>query len=301
MLSHLIAEDLPPLMNAAGTAKTVSQLRELLELPIAAVVVGSYTREERSGNQGQVFFAADLGSLNTLGLPGPALEVWTRWLPEMRRLAHQSGKPLWVSVAGFNPYEYRVLVESALEGGADVIEVNLGCPNVWEGGNQKSVVSYSAEETRGVLAEIALVASSDTPIGLKLSPIFDPTLLESVDAAIRDAGYVSFITTTNTIPNCFALATDGTPGIGFGKHLGGMGGPAAKWIGQGQVVQHRELLPEVPIVGVGGISSGRDLHEYLSEPVGASACQVGTAYWQRGPRAFAQIIQEYVEETPDPR
>jgi dihydroorotate dehydrogenase len=166
---------------------------------------------------------------------------------------------------------------------------------MWERGRQKPVVSYSAEEIAKVIAELTTVTSTDVTVGVKLSPILDVLLLEAVDAVIRNSRAVSFLTTTNTVPNCFSVTRDGRPRIDFEQNLGGMGGSAIKWLGQGQVVQHRLLLPDLPVVGVGGIDTGLDLVEYLSPLVGAAACQVATAFWQRGPRAFVEIVTQYAD------
>jgi dihydroorotate dehydrogenase (fumarate) len=285
--------DGPPLMNAAGTAKTVDQVLQLLKAPIPAVMAGSFTLEERSGNPGRTFFDGQTMALNSMGLPGPGIEVWTRWVSVMARVLHDDGKQLWVSVAGFNPAEYRRLAEAAVTSGADAVELNLGCPNIWDGADQKAIVSFSEVQTRRVLDAVQHLVS-DIRLGVKLSPILDRALMASIDAAIIGAG-IDFVTCINTVPNCFAFAPDGTSAITFGSGLAGMSGTAAKCIALGQVSAHHELLQGTPIVGVGGITGGTDLSEFLHPTVGASACQVGTAYWNRGPRALVEILMEYAQ------
>lgn len=78
-------------------------------------------------------------SLNSLGLPNPGGRYYEKYLPEMAKVVHDVNKHLFVSVAGFTPDEYSVLAKIAEAGGADLIELNLGCPNVWAGGKQKRV------------------------------------------------------------------------------------------------------------------------------------------------------------------
>src|SRR5687768_2894613 len=121
----------------------------------------------------------------------------------MRRRAHDHGKQLWVSVAGFGPQEWGTLVDAALTAGADVVEANFGCPNVWSDGVQKPIVGYSPDEVARALHEIERVASADSTVGVKLSPIFDPVVLEAVDGVLGASPAVAFVTTTNTVPNCF--------------------------------------------------------------------------------------------------
>jgi len=278
-------------MNAAGTVKSPEQVRGLLGLPVPAVMMGSFTVEERSGNDGRTFFTSPVGALNSLGLPGPSLDVWTGWVAGAVGPVHDDGKELWVSVAGFNPPEYRILAEAALGAGADTVELNFGCPNVWSDGVQKPIVSLSPEQSGLVLDEVAPLMPTGR-VGVKLSPIFDAPALEQIDRMIVAAG-AAFVTAVNTVPNCFAFDADGRSGVGFGRGLAGMSGPAIKWIGLGQVLQHRECLGSLPVVGVGGITTGADLGDYLDPRVGASACQLGTSFWQRGPRAFVEVLEEY--------
>lgn len=279
-------------MNAAGTVKTVEQVRQLVSAPISGVIAGSFTLEERSGNNGRTFYSGAAGALNSIGLPGPDATVWMGWVSEMAAMLHDAGKQLWVSVAGFNPSEYRILTETALLAGADAVELNLGCPNVWEQGEQKPIVSYSAAQTRAVLEAVKQFA--DERIGAKLSPILDPVLMAAIDLELLRAD-VAFVTAINTIPNCFAFDDDQSSAITFASGLAGMSGPATKWIGLGQVKAHKQFLAGIPVVGVGGISRGEDLVQYLDRTVGATACQVGTAFLTRGPRVFVEILAEYVE------
>ena len=296
-ISGLLPDGAPPLLNAAGTVKTMEECLAALQTPAGAIVAGSYTLEERVGNPGNVYYSTEFGTLNSLGLPGPALRVWTGWVREVTRRSREMGKLVWVSVAGFNPEEYRICSEAALEAGADVIELNLGCPNVWEKGDQKPIVSYSKEQVVHVLDSIKASIGTERPIGVKLSPILDPVVLAQVDGVIRESGIVSFVTAINTVPNAFAIDS-GRPAIEFGHHLAGMSGPPIRWIGLGQIVQHRLAVPGVALVGVGGIETGADLEQYLSPMVGAHICQVGTAWWRRGPRVIEKILQEYVDVRP---
>lgn len=283
----------PPLMNAAGTVKTPEQARRALRTPSPVVVLGSYTLAERTGNPGDNFHADGCWALNSLGLPSPAVETWSTWVGELGKEAHDLDKGVWVSVAGFGPGEWRRLVEVALSAGADAVEVNLGCPNVWAAGEQKPIVSYSPDETAEALAEVARAVSPESVVGVKLSPLVDPQLLATIDAAVAAAGFVRFVTAVNTVPNAFARRPDGTAAVHHGSHLGGLSGPALKPIALGQIVQHHEQLPDMPIVGVGGIDTGADLVDFLAAPVSATACQVATAYWRRGERAIVEILQDY--------
>ncbi len=291
-LTRLIGEDGPPLLNAAGTAKSLEHVRDLLDVSIGAILVGSYTMNERDGNDGQVYFATPSGSLNSVGIPSPNIKTWTGWVKQMQSMVAANGKTLWVSVAGFTPRECVVLAEAALEAGADAVEVNLGCPNIWHDGVQKQILSYSMTAVSEVLGGLVSLGAVDR-VGVKLSPIFDTTLMDEIQSALN-ASSLAFVTAINTVPNCFALS-DARPAISYEHGLAGMGGPAVKWIAQGQVRMHRAAMPHMPLVAVGGIESGCDLTEYLGPSLGASLCQVATAFLQKGKRVFAEILGDFAD------
>lgn len=292
--------DVLPLMNAAGTVKSEVEAVRFLALPVPGVLLGSFTLGERSGNAGTTFFAAPgLGSVNSLGLPGPAVDEWVKIVASVRHRTTDASKELWVSVAGFSASEFAPLVHAALSAGADHIELNLGCPNVIESGQRKPIASYSPEAVHSSVecAVEAFGRPSHARLGVKLSPILDPALLEEVCAAIRDFEAISFVTSMNTVPNCLAL-DQGKPAISVLDGLAGMGGPAVKWIALGQLHQLGALLgSNIELVGVGGITEGQDVVDYLALK-GVRRCQVGTAVWRAGPDALLRIGQEYAEALP---
>jgi dihydroorotate dehydrogenase len=208
--------------------------------------------------------------------------------------AHAARKPLFVSVAGFTPAEYAELTVLALDGGADFVELNLGCPNVWDGGTQKRIVSFDPAMVDSVLKAVySAVAGRDGVVAVKLSPFSDPVALAEV-AAVLNRHNVAVVTTTNTFPNAVALDPSSCrPVIDPGGGLAGMAGPALKPIGLGQVSQLRPMLrPETQLIGVGGINGGQDILDYLTV---ASAVQVGTAYYAtEDPAVFSNILSDLV-------
>ncbi|MBI1971542.1 MAG: dihydroorotate dehydrogenase [Candidatus Wildermuthbacteria bacterium] len=306
-----------PIMNAAGPrCKTEEEIEVLARTPVAAVMVGSITWDARPGNQGDVYFSqSGHFSLNSLGLPNGGRTYYTEHLPTMARLAHQSGKTLWVSVAGFTPKDYVRLVLLAVRGGADVVEINLGCPNVWDEGKQKSIASFDPILTEEILARIEREITSDTPclFAVKMSPYLnnllppheklrvspystDPLLLEKMAKVIAQSKLIRVITSANTVPNAFAVRDDGTPAIqspDVQNGVGGLAGSIVKQMGLAQVRRLVKLLPSyVDVIGVGGINSGQDVANYLE--AGAKAVQIATAFADRGPEVFYQILTEFV-------
>lgn len=281
-----------PLMNAAGYCKDVDHVEELTRSASSAVVVGSITLEPRSGNAGDVYFNSSCFALNSLGIPNRGAKFFAQELPRFKEAAHGAKKPLIVNIAGFTVHEYGELAFIAERGGADMLEVNLGCPNIWtETGQQKRIFSFDPlliEETLTLLESIW----EGKPLTVKLSPYSDPILLKDVATVIGEHELVSAITTTNTFPNAFAYNDSGRAAITMG--LAGMSGPAMKAIGLGQVAQFKALLPErIKIIGAGGIDCGRAMLDYLK--AGATAVQTITAVINKGPNIFSRILSQYVE------
>ncbi|HEY8548048.1 MAG TPA: hypothetical protein VIL36_23480 [Acidimicrobiales bacterium] len=286
-----------PLMNAAGTCKTADDVARLARSAVAAVVVGSITVEPRTGNAGDVYWSGPGWSLNSLGLPNRGADDLRRHLPGMVEATRAAGKPLIVSVAGFSVDEYARLADAAA--GADLVELNLGCPNVWDGGEQKRIACFDPDQTERVCrAAHEALAPTGTRFGVKVSPFSDPAALAALGERLAklagDLDTFRFVTAVNTFPNGFQLDAAGRPVIDVG--YAGVSGAALKPVGLGQVRQLRALLPPtVDLVGVGGVVEGRDVHDYLA--VGASAVQASTAFWNAGedPRVYGEILAGYVD------
>jgi len=287
-----------PLMNAAGTCKFLDEVSQLSRAATSAIMVGSITVEQRGGNSGNVYWAGAAFSLNSLGLPNPGSRYYGQHLPEMVSRAHDTGKPLLVSVAGFTPDEYAELTALALERGADAVELNLGCPNVWQGEEQKRIACFDPSLVEEILQRVEASAGAQARIAVKISPFSDPFALAEVAQVIGRHGVARAVTTTNTFPNAFSYDDAGQPVVSVGGGLAGLAGAAIKPIGLGQVRQLRNILPDrIQIIGVGGINNGRDVIDYLR--AGAAATQIATAYLERYERVFSSILAEVVETQGD--
>ncbi len=311
--------------NAAGTAKTVKQIYDLAHSLSGVCRDGSHTVPQRNGNAGPRVFWEDreqLCSVNSLGIPSVGLHVLKKELPIKAEVAHKEGKPLVVSWAGFSPEEYAAGA-CVLDCGADVLEINAGCPNLYIEGKQKPILSYHPQSLREVLEKVekAIGSSRMERVGVKVSPFVWDTdyfqmfgieihmeppgiaVFEEVASVIAQFG-VSHVIACNTVPNAHAEAEDGKPAINSPDVPSGCGGLAGKIVMEvclEEVRRWRAALPaRIIVVGAGGISNGHDVDDYVQ--AGASAVQIGTKLYTSGnPRSFLErVTTEYLDSMEPP-
>ena len=257
------------LLNASGCldALTAPEVARSLD----AFVTKTVTPEPREGNPPVRIAETDAGMLNSIGLANPGRDRFlSRNLPELRRL----GLPLWVSVGGFAASEYAETC-AALE---DVtIELNLSCPNVDE----------APESAAEIVA--ACRAATSLPLYAKLSPAaWD---IAEVARAVEAAG-ADGLSLVNTIRG---LALDGRLRPRLGRGVGGYSGPALKPIALAAVYACRRAT-DLPIVGMGGVSSGRDALEMVA--AGATHVALGTVLFA-DPGAPSRVRSELSAELLD--
>lgn len=289
-----------PIMNGAGWGcKTLEEVQLLAATPVSAIVVGSITMEPRSGNPGNVYWADPMGrfSLNSLGLPNRGWPYYEELLQRMRLVAHDAKKPLVVSIACFSPEEYATLAGLVANQDVDMIELNLGCPNVWGQDGQKPIASYEPRIVENILAlvreEIRRSRFPQITVAAKISPL-PPSILNEVAAVIAETGIVDVVTATNTLPNGF-MWNGAKPAIEAGGGLAGIAGASLKPLAMGVVKQLCDLLPDrIDIIAVGGIECGQDALDYLRIGPKVKAVQVVTAHANQGPKVFNRILTEFV-------
>jgi dihydroorotate dehydrogenase (NAD+) catalytic subunit len=235
------------LLNASGCldALTAPEVARSLD----AFVTKTVTPEPREGNPPVRIAETDAGMLNSIGLANPGRERFlSQTLPDLRRL----GVPLWVSVGGFSATDYAETC-AALE---DVtIELNLSCPNVDE----------APESAAEIVA--ACRAATSLPLYAKLSPAaWD---IAEVARVVEAAG-ADGLSLVNTIRG---LVLDAGLRPVLGRGVGGYSGPALKPIALAAVYACRRAT-DLPIVGMGGVSTGRDALELIA--AGATHVALGT-------------------------
>lgn len=255
-------------MNAAGPwASTSKQLGILHQTSAGAVVTKTFTLEERQGNPEPNQFYCDNFSLNCVGLKNKGLIYFQE---AARNLGKE--KPIIASVAEDNIYRLADLISLIGHNVFSAIELNLSCPNL----AGKTPVAYRPKDMDEYI-KIA-VASTNLPVGVKLPPF--QKHVQIFDAAITLSKYaVNHLVLSNTLP---VMAEDyyHYPPIYKNDGMVGLGGRELKTISLKNVLGFRQELPEIPIIGVGGIYDKHDIEDYMN--AGAQAVQIGTALQTAG-------------------
>lgn len=262
-------------MTASGTAGHAGELGAYGSLDLlGAVVVKSLSADPWPGNPAPRLRPTSVGMINSVGLQGPGLASWIEHdLPGLRA----TGATVVVSVWGRSIEDY-ARAGALLEGAdVDAVEVNVSCPNLED---RSRMFAHSPEATAAAVEAVG----GSRPRWAKLSP--NTSELTEVASAAVDAGAAALVL-TNTVLGMVIDLERRRPALGNGG--GGLSGPAIHAVSVRAVFECAARLPGVPLVGVGGISSGADAIEMVM--AGASAVQVGTAALAE-PRAPWRIERE---------
>jgi dihydroorotate dehydrogenase (NAD+) catalytic subunit len=272
-----------PVLNGSGTFDAIAARRtfgdELLErFPFDAFVSKTITLEPREGNPPPRLWETPAGLINSIGLPNKGLDGFLREdLPKLAELP----VPLVVSVMGFSRDELAKLVEAVGERPeVAMLELNVSCPNVETG----LVMGADPVETARAVERVRPL--SERPLIVKLTPTAsDPA---TVGAAAEQAG-ADALSLVNTLKGMALDPITRRPWLGAGS--GGVSGPAIRAIGLQQVHAVAAGV-SIPVIGMGGIESGRHAADYLA--AGATCVAVGTESF-RDPAAGSRISVELAE------
>lgn len=271
-----------PVMTASGTFGSGAEYSEFVDLNrLGAVVTKGVANVPWPGNPTPRIAEVYGGMLNAIGLQNPGIDVFcSRDIPFLK----QYDTKIIVNVCGRTEADYLEVVERLAEEPVDLLEINISCPNVKEGGiafgqNPKAVEAITK----------AVKAKARQPVIMKLSPnVTDIT--ETARAA--EAGGADVLSLINTLTGMKIDINKRT--FALANKTGGMSGPAVKPIAVRMVYQTAQAV-KIPLIGMGGITTAEDAIEFIL--AGATAVSVGTANFFH-PTASVEIaegIERYME------
>lgn len=264
-----------PVMTASGTFGSGAEYSEFVDLNrLGAVVTKGVANVPWPGNPTPRIAEVHGGMLNAIGLQNPGIDVFVkRDIPFLK----QYDTKIIVNVCGKTTEDYIEVVERLGDEPVDMLEINISCPNVKEGGiafgqDPKAVEAITREVKR----------HAKQPVIMKLSPnVTDITVM----AKAAEAGGADVLSLINTLTGMKIDINRRT--FAIANKTGGMSGPAVKPVAVRMVYQVANAV-KLPIIGMGGIATAEDALEFLM--AGATAVSVGTANFYN-PYATVEIVE----------
>ena len=251
-----------PVLAASGTFGFGREYNEFYDVGRLGGIVGKgLTLEPREGNDGTRIAETPSGMLNCVGLQNPGVEAFIKdELPFMLG----RGCAAIANAAGSTVADYERIAERLDETDVDMIELNISCPNVKNGGMAFGVLPKSVEEVTAAARK-----HCRKPLMIKLSP----NVADIADnARAAEAGGADAVSLINTLTGMAVDLATRRPVLG--NVTGGLSGPCVKPVALRMVRQAYKAV-KIPVVGLGGISTAADALEFIL--CGATAVQVGTA------------------------
>lgn len=270
-----------PVIGASGTFAYGVEFASIVDLnSLGGFVVKGLSREPMVGNPPPRIWEASSGMINSIGLQNIGVRAFVRdKLPALAGLR----SAVFANVFGFEIGDYEEVIHILEDApGLAGYELNVSCPNTKHGG-----MLFSADPLLlGEVVKAAKRAAKSRPLIVKLSP--NVGSIAVVAKAAEDAG-ADAVSLVNTFVSLAIDARARKPRIGAG--FGGLSGPAIKPIALRMVYEASKAV-KIPVIGLGGISSGEDAAEFMI--AGATAVEVGTAnFWD--PAATVRIARELDE------
>ena len=269
-----------PVIAASGTFGFGPEYAGIEDLRVLGGISGKgLTLNGQPGNEGERLYETPSGLMNSIGLQNPGVQqLIDVELGEMLELKQKYGTVAIANLGGHSEEEYVEGAAMLSESGVDIVELNISCPNVKVGGMAYGVKAEAAGEVVRMVRD-----ACKKPLMVKLSPQAEniPEMCKAVEAAGADA-----ISLTNTFQAC-AIDLEKRRPV-FDNIFAGLSGPAVRPIALRMVWQAVGAV-NIPVVGLGGIATGKDALEFIM--AGATAVQVGAANFAT-PRAMETIAEE---------
>lgn len=264
-----------PVMTASGTFGSGREYSEFADLNrLGAVVTKGVANVPWAGNPTPRIAETYGGMINAIGLQNPGIDVFSkRDIPFLK----QFDTKIIVNVCGRSPEDYCEVAEALAEEDVDLLEINISCPNVKEGG---IAFGQDPRAVEAITSQIKKVAKQ--PIIMKLSPNVTD-IAEMAKAA--EAGGADVLSLINTLTGMKIDVQRRT--FAVANKTGGLSGPAIKPVAVRMVYQVANAV-QLPVIGMGGIATAEDALEFIL--AGASAVSVGTANFYN-PTATVEIVE----------
>lgn len=263
-----------PIMPASGTFGSGQEYSEFIDLNrLGAIVTKGVSINPWEGNPSPRIMETSSGMINAIGLQNPGVDIFIkRDIPFLKKFDTR----IIVNVCGNSVSDYIKVVERLSEQAVDMLEINISCPNVKEGG-----IAFGQDPKAVEAITKACKAHAKQPVIMKLSPNVTDIVVMAKAAEAGGADVISLINTLTGMKidvnrRCFALA----------NKTGGLSGPAIHPVAVRMVYQVANAV-KVPVIGMGGIKNWEDAMEFIL--AGASAVAVGTANFHN-PYATTEII-----------
>ncbi|ANU76243.1 dihydroorotate dehydrogenase B catalytic subunit [Blautia pseudococcoides] len=264
-----------PVMTASGTFGSGAEYSEFVELSrLGAVVTKGVASVPWPGNPTPRIAETSCGMLNAIGLQNPGIDVFCqRDIPFLKKYDTK----IIVNVCGKSTEEYCEVVERLADEEVDMLEINISCPNVKEGG---IAFGQDPKAVEAITREVKKYAKQ--PIIMKLSPnVTDITEM----ARAAQAGGADVLSLINTLTGMKIDINKRT--FALANKTGGMSGPCLKPVAVRMVYQVARAV-KLPIIGMGGICNAEDALEFIL--AGATAVSIGTANFTN-PYATVETVQ----------
>ena len=272
-----------PVITASGTFGFGREYNALYPLSrLGGISCKGTTLHERLGNPPPRIAETPSGILNSVGLQNPGVDAFIReelpWLKEQ-------GTVVIANLAGSAISDYCQAAEKLDETAVDMIELNISCPNVKQGGASFGTACASAQEITAAVRKV-----TRKPLIVKLTP--NVTSISDIAAAVEEAG-ADAVSLINTLTGMRINIETRRPVLR--NNTGGMSGPAVFPVAVRMVWETARRV-KIPVIGMGGIASWEDAVEMML--AGASAIQVGTAMFADAyaPLKMIEGIERYLEE-----
>lgn len=272
-----------PLVLASGVlGVTGDSMRYVVDSGAGAVTTKSTNVEGRTGHPNPIIITYEGGMMNAVGLSNPGIEEETETIAEFKKQCKKN--PLLLSIFAKTVDGYKEIAKKADKSQADILEINISCPNVEDEFGKPFACCA------GLPGKITALIKGCTkkPVIVKLSPNVPNivSVCKEVEAAGADG-----LTLINTVGPGLAINIETAQPI-LANRVGGISGPAIKPIAVKAVFDaYKEV--KIPIIGVGGIMTGRDALEIMM--AGARLVGIGTAVYYRGAEVFKKVTDEMEE------